>query len=217
MTRPFFTRDRISHFETFDSYAEEAIVLLTRRFDEGFSVDIQDVFARFTLDVASESLFGACVHSLRDALPYPLTSKLSRFDSSNDGYSRATMFSRAFAESQSVAAKRVHMGFLWPLFEVFRDKAKDPMAVCNAYLEPFVADALRKKELDVAKPCLKLDEINDNDTLLDHLVRLTDGKLPPVVSKNDAYDHLIPDRKIIKDEIFNIMIAGRDTVRYFSK
>ncbi|KLO17806.1 cytochrome P450 [Schizopora paradoxa] len=195
MTRPFFTRDRISHFSTFESYAVEAISLLSKRADECRAVDVQDVFARFTMDIATESLFGSCVHSLRDALPYPCSQSVHLSEEAPNP-SQAAEFSRAFAESLFIAAKRLHMGSLWPLFEVLRDKTVEPMAVCNAYLEPFVVDALRKKrkiQASTTTTCPKVDEINDTDTLLDHLVRVTD------------------DRKVIKDEIFNIMIAGRDT------
>ncbi len=176
MTRPFFTRERISHFETFETYTDEAIALMSKRLDEGFAVDVQDVFARFTLDVATETLFGSCVHSLGDALLYPSNS--SRSASMKLRPSLAAEFSRAFAEAQSVISKRVHMGSLWRLFEIFHDKTTEPMAVCDAYLEPFVVEALRKKALAAATSSSKADEINDNDTLLDHLVKLTDGNVP---------------------------------------
>ena len=41
MTRPFFTKDRISHFENFDRHADEAIHQLKTRLNEGYAVDIQ--------------------------------------------------------------------------------------------------------------------------------------------------------------------------------
>ena len=41
MTRPFFTKDRISHFENFDRHADEAIRQLKARLNEGYAVDIQ--------------------------------------------------------------------------------------------------------------------------------------------------------------------------------
>ena len=41
MTRPFFTKDRISHFENFDRHADEAIQQLKTRLNEGYAVDIQ--------------------------------------------------------------------------------------------------------------------------------------------------------------------------------
>ena len=78
MTRPFFSKDRISHFEIFDRHAADAIEQVKARMKEGYAVDIQvsfcaihqhffiltffqDVVSRFTLDSATEFLFGMCV------------------------------------------------------------------------------------------------------------------------------------------------------------
>ena len=77
MTRPFFSKDRISHFETFDGHAADAIKQVKARMKQGYAVDvqvsvktthrqlfltvIQDVVSRFTLDSATESFFGMFV------------------------------------------------------------------------------------------------------------------------------------------------------------
>ena len=41
------------------------------RLNEGYAVDFQDLIARFTLDAATEFLFGHCVDSLSGDLPFP--------------------------------------------------------------------------------------------------------------------------------------------------
>jgi hypothetical protein len=41
MTRPFFSRDRISHFDNFDRHAEDAIRQFKNRLHEGYPVDFQ--------------------------------------------------------------------------------------------------------------------------------------------------------------------------------
>jgi hypothetical protein len=41
MTRPFFSRDRISHFELFDRHAEEALDKMKFRLRAGYAVDFQ--------------------------------------------------------------------------------------------------------------------------------------------------------------------------------
>lgn len=41
MTRPFFSKERISHFDIFDRHAKEALDLLASRLKEGYPVDIQ--------------------------------------------------------------------------------------------------------------------------------------------------------------------------------
>lgn len=77
MTRPFFSKDRISHFEIFDRHAADAIDQVKARMREGYAVDVQvsiratpqhtlltvlqDVVSRFTLDSVTESLFGMFV------------------------------------------------------------------------------------------------------------------------------------------------------------
>jgi hypothetical protein len=48
MTRPFFTKDRISHFENFDRHADEVIHQLKTRLNEGYAVDIQVWSVPFT-------------------------------------------------------------------------------------------------------------------------------------------------------------------------
>lgn len=41
MTRPFFSRDRVGHFDIFERHAVDALSQLKKRLHEGFPVDIQ--------------------------------------------------------------------------------------------------------------------------------------------------------------------------------
>ena len=41
MTRPFFTKDRITHFSIFDNHAKDVIAQMKDRFREGYAVDFQ--------------------------------------------------------------------------------------------------------------------------------------------------------------------------------
>jgi hypothetical protein len=41
MTRPFFTKDRIGHFQNFDRHSENVMRQMKQRFREGYAVDIQ--------------------------------------------------------------------------------------------------------------------------------------------------------------------------------
>lgn len=56
MRRRFFfaVRERITDYGHFDKYSNEVIQLLKERADAGKSIDIQDIFARFTLDAAGK-------------------------------------------------------------------------------------------------------------------------------------------------------------------
>ena len=69
MTRPFFSRERISDFDTFSRHADGVLARMVERTREGYALDVQDALARFTLDSATEFLFGRCVHALHAGLP----------------------------------------------------------------------------------------------------------------------------------------------------
>ena len=87
MTRPFFHRERISDFDIFARHSEELLRKLGDRFRAGYAIDFQvsrafpvgrykepdppfsqDAIGRFTLDSATEFLFGTCVPGARSAM-----------------------------------------------------------------------------------------------------------------------------------------------------
>ncbi|KAF9020876.1 cytochrome P450 [Hymenopellis radicata] len=163
LSRPFFSRDRI-----------------------GFAwgpVDFQDLIQRFTMDTATEFLFGACVNSLSSALPYPHDTASA---------SAADTFSDAFLKTMLVLAHREKTRLLWPLQEIKKNLLHEHMEKVNAYIYPIIDAAMqRNKQVDAEN--MNGDEDDAGDTLLDHLVRATD------------------DVSIVREEIINILIAGRDT------
>lgn len=57
----------------------------------------------------------------------------------------------------------------------------------------------------------KIEDVSDNETFLDHLVRLTKGT-PSSNSVCDQLAYHLADRTVLKDEILNILVAARDTV-----
>ncbi|KAL9710687.1 hypothetical protein Ac2012v2_006225 [Leucoagaricus gongylophorus] len=189
ITRPAFTRDRISDFELFDRHAEVVIHQLKSRFREGQPVDFQDLMYRFTLDSATEFLFGHCVHSLNAGLPYSHNVSNIPANVLTPEKRLANDFSTAFLDVQFTVGQRERLGSVWPLWEIFEDKTTKPMKVVNAFIEPIIADAVAKKN-DAWRE--KVSE-EGKRTLLDHLVQVTS------------------DPKILKDETLNIMLAGRDT------
>ncbi|TFK50641.1 cytochrome P450 [Heliocybe sulcata] len=197
MTRPFFSRDRISHFDIFDRHGQEAINRMKERFAEGYAVDFQDLISRFTLDSATEFLFGNDVRSLSAQLPYPYGVKapapaLPR--GSPLMSSEAKKFAEAFAVAQEAAAHRARVGGVWPLFEITNDRTKAPMKVVGGYVDRILEEALRKHKSTV--PIEKMEsgeDADDGETLLEHLIKFTS------------------DPVVLKDEILNILIAGRDT------
>lgn len=195
MTRPFFNKDRISHFDIFDKHAEDAISQLKIRLRDGYPVDFQDMVSRFTLDSATEFLFGKNVCSLSAGLIYPPSSPRS-----NDVVSEnhpANKFAHAFSDAQIASAYRGRFGSAWPLSEFWTDRVKKHMGTCYKFIDPILKEALEKnkmlKENIDEKADAKDRDVKEGETLLDHLVNYTEDPI------------------VIRDEILNIMIAGRDT------
>lgn len=188
MTRPFFSRERVNDFAIFARHADAAVACIAARLQEGCAIDFQDAAARFTLDSATDFLFGTCLNSLGAGLPYPENFK-SRSGSSPGGriLSTAERFSRAFSEAQWEISTRSRLGDTWPLWETFHDRTRKPMEIVDAYIEPILKKALmnQKTYLEAKgaaqeKGGVIVDNTNqdvrDDETLLDHLVKHTDGK-----------------------------------------
>ena len=169
ITRPAFTRDRISDFELFDRHTETVIHQLESRFREGQPVNFQDLMGRFTLDSATEFLFGHCVHSLDAGLPHPHNISDTPANTLTSEKQIANNFSAALLDVQMVVSQRERLDFVWPLWEIFENKTKKPMKVIDAFIEPIVADAIAKNDIRREE---KVSEEGEG-TLLDRLLQVT--------------------------------------------
>jgi hypothetical protein len=136
---------------------------------------------RFTLDSATEFLFGHCVHSLDTGLPYPHNACCVPTNVQTPERRLANDFSAAFLEAQLTISQRERFGPIWPLFEIFEDKTKEPMKAVNAVIDPIISAAIAKKN-SAPQEKEKVSEDSEKVTLLDHLVQVTS------------------DPKILKDE-----------------
>jgi len=150
MTRPFFARERISDYETFHHYTDQTLSLLsdiTQTGPRDGAVDVQDLYARFTLDAASEFLFGECLNTLK--LPYPVAghAKLGPKGSLPDTGDAFTGFARAFEQAQLVISLRVRLSKFWPLRELFTDETEASMQVIRAFLSPIVEKSVEEVHL----------------------------------------------------------------------
>ncbi|KAI0369451.1 cytochrome P450 [Pilatotrama ljubarskyi] len=208
MTRPFFSRDRITHFDIFDRHVEHALNKVAARLREGVPVDWQDVVSRFTMDSATEFLFGKDVRSLEAPLPFPSTFSTSppfagaasdgNADRAEEGVIHpADRFVRAFQDALEATAIRGRFLQSWPLFEFWGDRVKQYLKAVDEFIDPIVENALKRKAEKVGTGAVQEKDgrelVRDEETLLEHLVKFTD------------------DHKVIKDETLNILLAGRDT------
>jgi hypothetical protein len=183
MTRPFFSKERISHFDIFDRHSEDAIGQMKDRLKEGFPVDFQDVVSRFTLDSATEFLFGHNVCSLAAGLLYPPTHPLVDTLNVQLRDHPSNKFTYALSEAQRTTALRARFGINWPLNEFWVDEVVEHMKVVGETIDPILREAVgakRKKTVAGGGGDFKLSgdmqrEAQDGETLLDHLVNYTDS------------------------------------------
>ena len=168
MIRPFFTRDRLSDFDLFDRHADQVISKMKERFKEGVAVDVQDVLLRFTMDAATEFLFGQDVKTLSGDLPYPSTCKKASARTHP-----SDRFAFAFTRAQENMFLRVIYGKFWPLVDFWTDIVAKDKKITNEYTDPLIRAALERKK--AAKGVCKVER--DDSTLLDHLVQQTDGTM----------------------------------------
>lgn len=174
------------------------------------------MISRFTLDSATEFLFGKDVCSLSAGLVYPPNSPLATDVTSQNH--PANQFARAFLQAQSATSYRARFGKPWRLFEFWSDRVKKHMHVCHEFIDPILKEALSKKKAlkEVGLIPEKNDkerEVLEGETLLDHLVNYTEGEWCRCHISIYTFVFIdSSDLTVIRDEILNIMIAGRDTV-----
>jgi cytochrome P450 len=167
ITRPFFSKDRVSDFDVFDHHADQVIAKLKVRFEEGIAVDIQDVLSRFTLDTATEFLFGQDVNTLAADLPYPST-----YRGPNRGREHPSdRFALAFGRAMQYTFPRVIYEEFWPLTDFWEDTVATQREITHEFIDPIVHAALEKRNAASEE----IDEIWEEVTLLDYLVQQTDG------------------------------------------
>jgi len=122
--------------------------------DPNDSLDLEDLIARFTVDTASEFLFGE---------------NLDTLSCGNDGFGS---FTDAFKEIQALVCKRNMLGNFWPLLELFRDKSEPHKKVIRSWVDPLVVRAVQiQKEMKEKGQTANLNEC----TFLEHLATKTQG------------------------------------------
>lgn len=210
MSRPFFTRGRLSKMvPAFVKHADKTLDRLDRyhRESNNAAVDVQDLASKFTLDAATDYLFGNCVNSIDELLPRPGNATPVANDNgngvsppskpSNDSILPITSsdnsslplnsFPTAFSSALHTLASRLRSGALWPLKEVWKDSTKKDVSIIRSFVQDIVARALDRREKR-DKKALGLsekgtsdaeEEDDKGDILLDHLINMSDGKFFP--------------------------------------
>ena len=189
IARPFFARERINDFRIFDKHAEHTLRIVSRFSDLSQPCDAQDLYERFTLDSASEFLFGHDLETLSMRLPEAGKTTLGPKGSlTNDEFGS---FRKAFEEAACVITQRARLGYFWPLAELTKNKMKEPSWVTKNWIDPLVKRALAEKAKAKRHG---LEAPITEKTFLEHLAQSTD------------------DVGLIRDELISILLASRDTV-----
>ncbi|KIJ41473.1 hypothetical protein M422DRAFT_60420 [Sphaerobolus stellatus SS14] len=189
IARPFFSKDHISDVDIFERTSIITLDLFAVRSNKGRPIDIQDLVSRFTLDSASEFLFGRRLDTLSRPLTEPGKVKLGLKGSILiDRSDEFDVFTEAFGRVAVLMTQRGAQGPTWPLLELFKDLTEEPIQVIMNWLDPLVKVTLKKKMKSLGTVPETKDAI-----FLDFLA-----------SQTDDFEH-------IRYELVTYLIASRDT------
>ncbi|KAL4891415.1 cytochrome P450 [Aspergillus ambiguus] len=174
MVRPNFVKDQVANLDKFEELMQGLLELIPT---DGTTVDLQDLFFCYTIDSATEFLFGHSVQSLQKRLSGVVLDEKD--------------FASAFNYAQESIAHQSRLGFL-------RRFVRDPKAVqsnrvCHELVEQFVDKALKYRENYDEEKATGDEEKRARYLFLQGLAKQTG------------------DRDRIRDELMNILLAGRDT------
>lgn len=120
-------------------------------------------------------------------------------------------FAGAFEMVQQIITTRSRIGYLWPLFELFKDKTEPHVKIIQDWLDPLVKQALdhklRTEQAGVTSP------ISDK-TFMQHLADSTEGERIRSVQDKPLADVSV-DPILIRDQLLSVLLAARDTVSLF--
>ncbi|KAF9880164.1 n-alkane-inducible cytochrome P450 [Colletotrichum karsti] len=154
LIRPSFARHQVADLTTFENLIQDLFSLLPR--DGKTVVDLQELFFRYTIDSATEFLFGQSVGSLKETQEGP-------------------DFAGAFHYAQKATIIR---GMLGPLRMFWRDQEADRCnRICRDFARPFVDEAFRAVEARKGNREVRQDETGREKRIFSHELasRTADG------------------------------------------
>ncbi|PFH47049.1 hypothetical protein AMATHDRAFT_77386 [Amanita thiersii Skay4041] len=188
IARPFFARERISDFDIFEKYTSQTLSILANFASLNRPCEAQDLYARFSLDAASEFLFGKSLDTLSATLPIPGKTVMGPKGSATEDTWGS--FVNAFEMAQQNITRRARIGYFWPLFELFGDRNEPYAQQIRQWLDPLVQLALDEKtKTDKYGVCSPIAD----KTFLQHLA---DSTSDPI---------------LIRDQLLSMLLASRDT------
>jgi cytochrome P450 len=183
LLRPNFARDQVADLDSLERHFKLMLKFIPK---DGTTVDLQELFFRLTMDTATEFLFNHSTNSLR-------------MMGQDDGTNEDVIFAKAFNFAQEDVVTRTRFGFF---YRFLNDKKQGERAIniCHAYIDKWVDDAVQfhnQREKTAESSAKKADSSKANGeeryVFIHELAKQTS------------------DKKRIRDELINILLAGRDT------
>ena len=160
---------------------QDLFALLPR---DGRTVDMQELFFPYTLDSATEFLFGQSVGML----------KKEKAKTEPGAFERSTgepSFAEAFHYSQQAVLTRTVLG---PLSALYRNrKADECNRICRGFAQQFVEEAI-----DAAAARKRGEEVEEK-------------RKQKRIFSHELVSRMSDPRRIL-DELINVLLAGRDTI-----
>jgi cytochrome P450 len=168
MLRPSFARDTLENLDLLECHTQNFLANIPR---DGTTVDLQELFFRYTMDLGSELFFGASCHTLKDK---------------NDGSSKR--FSDAFNKAQRQIADDTALGILSKLTnrKVFKEDCK----IVHDMIDGYVEKALAAKR-NISNPYDEEKKAGSRYVVLDELTEQTDD---PVQIRSELLSILVAAR-----------------------
>ncbi|KAF8629726.1 hypothetical protein AX15_003304 [Amanita polypyramis BW_CC] len=188
VARPFFARDRTSDFEIFEKFTSQTLSILSNLSSSNQACEAQDLYARFSIDAASEFLFGKNLATLSASLPVPGMTRMGPKGSATDDTWGS--FVEAFEKSQQEVTRRGRLSCFWPFLEFFHDRNISHAKRIREWLDPLVKMALHEKS---QLKNFGISSSVEEKTFMQHLADSTD------------------DPVLIRDQLLSMLLAARDT------
>lgn len=167
---PVTARERIADYHAFSKFTDKLINIAKDVADKDVPMDVQDLFAKFTLDTAGEFLFGTSDFNTLD-LPLPEAGKSEMGPKGSAIQGTFGSFATAFEEAQiEVVRRAVVTDIVWTMEQLFSDQLVVPQATMDAYLMPVARKALADKTKR-----REGEEEHQEESFLEHLAASTDG------------------------------------------
>jgi cytochrome P450 len=149
---------------------------------DGTTVDLQELFFCMTMDTATEFLFNHSTNSLQMV-------------GQNDSNNMDDIFAKAFNLAQNDMLTRTQFSIIYPFLRKTKKEADEAIRICHAYIDKWVDDAVRHREKAKAAPegAAEAAKGEERYIFIHELAKQTS------------------DKKRLRDELINILLAGRDT------